>query len=57
VNLVLSWNTFVSSSKVVESLAGYSSLCWHLCCISVCKTSLQALLALIISGDKLGVIR
>jgi hypothetical protein len=35
VNLVLSWNTLVSPSMVMESLAGYSSLGWHLCSLSV----------------------
>ena len=35
-NLVLSWNTLVSPSMVIESLAGYSSLGWHLCSLSVC---------------------
>jgi hypothetical protein len=39
VNLVLSWNTLFSPSKVIESLAGFSSLGWHLCSISVCITS------------------
>jgi hypothetical protein len=29
---------------VIESLAGYSSLGWHLCSLSVCITSVQALL-------------
>ena len=51
-NLVLLWNTFVSLSKVIESLAGYSSLGWHLCSLSVCITSVQTLLAFIVSGEK-----
>ena len=51
--LVLSWNTFVSPSMVIESLAGYSSLGWHLCSLSVCITSV---LAFIVSGEKSGVI-
>ena len=55
-NLVLSWNTFVSPSKVIESLAGYSSLGWHLCSLSIYITSVQALLAFIVSGEKSGVI-
>ena len=55
-NLVLSWNTFVSPSKVIESLAGYSILSWHLCSLSVCITSVQDLLAFIVSGEKSGVI-
>ena len=56
VNLVLSWNTLVSPSMVIESLAGYSSLGWHLCSLSVCITSVQDLLAFIVSGEKSGVI-
>ena len=55
-NLVLSWNTLVSPSVVIESLAGYSSLGWHSCSLSVCITSVQALLAFIISVEKSGVI-
>ena len=50
-NLVLSWNTLVSPSMVIESLAGYSSLDWNLCSLSV-----QALLAFIVTGEKSGVI-
>ena len=56
VNLVLSWNTLVSPSMVIESLAGYSSLGWHLCSLSVCITSVQDLLTFIVSGEKSGVI-
>ena len=55
-NLVLSWNTLVSPSMVIESLAGYSSLGWHLCSLRVCITSVQDLLAFMISGEKTGVI-
>jgi hypothetical protein len=55
-NLVLAWNTLVSPSMVIESLAGYSSLGWHLCSLSVCKTSVQDLLAFVVSGEKSGVI-
>ena len=55
-NLVLSWNTFASPSKVIENLAGYRILGWHLCSLSVCKTSVQPLLAFIVSGEKSGVI-
>ena len=51
-NLVLLWNTFVSPSMVIESLAGYSSLGWHLCSLSVCITSGQDLPAFIVSGEK-----
>ena len=56
INLVLSWNTFVSPSKVIESFAVYSSLAWHLCSLRVCMTSAQDLLAFIVSGEKSGVI-
>ena len=38
-----------------ESLAGYSSLGWHMCSLSVCITSVQDLLAFIVSGEKSGV--
>ena len=37
---------------VIESLAGYISLGWHLCSLSVCITSVQDLLAFIVSGEK-----
>ena len=55
-NLVLSWNTLVSPSMVIEAFAGYSSLGCHLCSLRVCITSVQDLLAFIISGEKSGVI-
>jgi hypothetical protein len=42
-NLVLSWNIFVSPSILTESFAGCSSLNWHLCSVRVCLTSVQAL--------------
>jgi hypothetical protein len=55
--LVLSWNTLVSPSMVIESLAGYSSLGCYLCSLSVCITSVQALLVFIVfSVEKCGVI-
>ena len=41
---------------VIEILARYSSLGWHLCSLSVCITSVQDLLAFIVSGEKSGVI-
>ena len=44
VNLVLSWNTLISPSMVIESFAGYSSLDWHLCFLRVCITSVQDIL-------------
>ena len=56
VNLVLSRNTLVSPSMVIESFAGYSSLGWHLCSLRVCMISAQDLLAFTISGEKFGVI-
>jgi hypothetical protein len=56
VNLVLSWNTLVSPSMVIESFAGYSSLGWSLCSLRACTTSVQDLLAFIVSGEKSGVI-
>ena len=56
VNLVLSQNTFVSPSMVIENFAGYSSLGWHLCSHHFCITSVQDLLAFIVSGEKSGII-
>ena len=55
-SLVLSWNTLVTSSMVIKSLAGYSSLGWHLCSLSVFITFVQDLLDFIISAEKSGVI-
>ena len=49
-NLVLSWKTLVSSSMVIESFVGYSSLGWHLCSLWVCMISVQDLLAFIVFG-------
>ena len=51
VNLFLSCNTLVSPSMVIESLADYSSLGWHLCFLSICITSVQDLLAFIVSVE------
>ena len=56
VNLVLSWSILVSPFMIIESFAGYSSLGWRLCSLSVCITSVQALLAFIVSGEKSGAI-
>ena len=56
VNLVLSWNTLVSPSIVIENFAGYSSLGWHLCSLWVCITSVHDLLSFIVSGENSGVI-
>ena len=55
-NLVLSWNTLISPSMVIESFAGYRSLDWHLCSLRVYMTSAQDLLAFIVSGEKSGAI-
>ena len=55
-NLVLSWNTLVSPSMIIESFARYSSLGWHLCSLRVCITSVQDLLVIIVSIEKSGVI-
>jgi hypothetical protein len=41
---------------VIESVAGYSRLGWHLCSLRVYMMSAQDLLAFIISGEKSGVI-
>ena len=56
VNLILSWNTLVSPSMVLESFAGHCSLDWHLCFLGVCITSVQDLLTFIVSGEKSGFI-
>jgi len=56
INLVLSWNILVSPSILIKSFAGYSNLGWHLCSLRVCMTSVQDLLAFIVSGEKSGVI-
>ena len=56
VNLVLSWNILVSPSMVIESLAGYSNMGWHLCSFRVCMMSFQYLLVFIVSFEKSGVI-
>jgi hypothetical protein len=46
----------VSPSMVIESLAGYSNLGWHLCSLRVYTKSVQDLLAFKVSGEKSGVI-
>jgi hypothetical protein len=56
INLVSSWNILVSLSMVIKSFAGHSSLCWHLCSLSVYMTSVQDLLSFIVSDEKSGVI-
>ena len=55
-NLVLSRNTLVSPSIVIESLAGYNSLGCYLCSLTVWITSVQDLLAFIVSDENSGVI-
>jgi hypothetical protein len=55
-NLVLSWNIMVSISMGIESFAGYSSLGWHLCSLSICVTSAQDHLDFRISVEKSAVI-
>ena len=55
-NLVLSSNILVSPSMVIENFAGYISLDCYLCSFRVCTTSVQDLLAFIVSGEKSGVI-
>ena len=55
-NLVLSWNTLVSPSMLIESFAGYSNQDWHLCSLRVCITSVQDLMPFIVSGEKSPVI-
>jgi hypothetical protein len=56
VNLVLSSNTLLSPSMVIESFSGYSSLSWHFCSLRVCITSVQDILVFIVSGAKSGII-
>ena len=54
-NLVLSWNIFISPSMVIKSFAGYSSLGWRLCSLRVRMTSAQDLLAFRVSVENLAV--
>ena len=56
VNLVLSWNILFSPYTVIESFTGYSSLVWHLCSLRFYMTSVQELLAFLVSGEMSGVI-
>ena len=55
-NLFLSWNILFSPSMVNASFAGYSSLGLHPWSLSVCNTSIQDLLALMVSIEKSGAI-
>jgi hypothetical protein len=41
---------------VIESFAGYNILGWHLSSLKVCITSVQDLLAFIVSAEKYGII-
>ena len=56
VNLVLAWNTLVSTSMVIESFDGYSSLGLHLYSLRVCITSVEDHVDFIVSDEKSGVI-
>ena len=55
-NLFLSWNILFSPSMVNASYAGYSSLGFHPWSRSFCSTSIQDLLAFMVSIEKSGVI-
>jgi hypothetical protein len=50
VTLFLSWNSLVYASMVIESFAGYSSVGCLFCSLRICMTSVQDLLAFIVSG-------
>ena len=45
---------YLGPAMVIESFAGYSSLGWHLCSRRFCMTSVQDLLAFIVSGGRGG---
>ena len=55
-NLVLSWNTLVSPSMLIESFAGYGSHGLHLCSLNGYIKFVLDILAFIVSGEKSGVI-
>ena len=55
-NLFLSWNILFCPSMVNASFAGYSSLGLHPWSLSFCSTSIQDLLAFMVSIEKSGVI-
>ena len=55
-NLFLSWNILFTPLLVNASFAGYSCLGLHPCSLSFCSTSIQRLLAFMISIEKSGVI-
>jgi hypothetical protein len=52
-NLILSWNILISPSMMIKNFA---SLAWHLCSLRVWMTSVQALLAFRVFGEKSGAI-
>ena len=54
-NLFLSWNILFSPLIVNDSLAGYSSLDLHPWSLCFCSTSIQYLLAFMVSIQKSGV--
>ena len=51
-NLFLCWKILFSPFIVNKSLAGYSSLGLHPCFLSFCSTSIQDLLAFMVSIEK-----
>ena len=51
-NLFLSLSTLVSSFMRIENSAGNNSLGGHLCSLRVYMTSVQLLLALVVSGKR-----
>ena len=55
-NLFLSWNILFSPSMMNASFAEYSSLGLHPWSLSVCSTSIQDLLAFMVSIEKSGII-
>ena len=55
-NLAMSWNILVSLLMVIEILAGYIILGWHLCSLEVCMKSVQYSFAFRISAENSSVI-
>ena len=55
-NLVFVMEYFGFPSMVIETFAWFSSLGWHLFSLSFSLTSVQDLLAFLVSGEKSGVI-
>ena len=56
INLFLSWNILFSPLILNNRLAAYCSLGLHQWSLSICNTSIQDLLAFMVSIEKLGVI-